>query len=217
MSGAPAAGSHWKVRLGVPLGYFILRLLGMTWRIRFRNDEGLRRLVAEGKPWVFTLWHGQLLPVAWSHRDRGIVVLVSEHRDGEIITRVLERLGCGTVRGSTTRGGGRALIGLIRELSAGHAIAVTPDGPQGPAMHFQPGAIVAAQRAGAPVIALALHADRAWRLNSWDSFMIPKPFARLTVAYSAPTFVGDGGARDAAAEAPRFEALMRETQELARG
>lgn len=216
-SKAPPVALHWKVRLGVPVGLLFLRLLGLTWRIRAIGDDGWRRLRAAQRPWVFALWHGELLALAWAHRDQGIVVLVSEHRDGEVITRVLERLGCRMVRGSTTRGGGRALMGLIRELEGGHSIAVTPDGPRGPAHQFQPGALVAAQRAGAPVVAMAVHADRAWHLGSWDSFMIPKPFARVTIAYSDPTMVVEGSTRDAAADTPRFASLMHRTRERAHG
>lgn len=213
---APVAMVHWKVRLAGAVGLLVLRVLGLTWRMRARGDVGWRRLRRAQQPWVFALWHGELLPLAWAHRGEGLVVLVSEHRDGEMITRVLERLGCRMVRGSTTRGGGRALMGLIRELAGGHVIAVTPDGPRGPAHHFQPGALVAAQRAGAPVVAMAVHASRAWHLGSWDSFMIPKPFARVTLAYSDPAFVVEGGTRDAAADAPRFESLMHATHERAR-
>lgn len=208
---------HWKVRFGVPCGLFLIRALGVTWRIEERGADGWRALKASGKPWVYALWHGQLLPLAWVQRGRGLVVLVSEHRDGEVITRILERLGCRMVRGSTTRGGGRALLGLIKELNDGHTLAITPDGPRGPAMVFQPGALVAAQRAGAPVVSMTLHVDRAWRLKSWDRFTIPKPFARLTVQYSEPTYVVEGGTKEAAGDVPRFEALMAATLERAGG
>jgi lysophospholipid acyltransferase (LPLAT)-like uncharacterized protein len=87
-------------------------------------------------------------------------------------------------------------------------VAVTPDGPRGPARRFAPGAIVAAQRSGMPIVAIGVRTERAWRLRSWDAFEIPKPFTRIHVAYSDPSFVHAETPRDAEAEVPRFEALM---------
>ncbi|MGI8402678.1 MAG: lysophospholipid acyltransferase family protein, partial [Gemmatimonadaceae bacterium] len=155
--------------------------------------------------------HGHLLPGLWHHRNEGVTVLISEHRDGEIVARAAESLGYGLIRGSTTRGGGRALISLVRELRAGHEIAITPDGPRGPARKFAPGALVAAQRSDAFILPVAVSASRSWRLKSWDRFMIPKPFARVTIAYGPPTKVESTDARAAAGEGPRFEELMNDT------
>jgi lysophospholipid acyltransferase (LPLAT)-like uncharacterized protein len=104
---------------------------------------------------------------------------------------------------------------MIKELERGIVVAVTPDGPRGPALTFQPGTLVAAQRANVPVVPLLIHADRAWRLKSWDRLMIPKFFARITIAYGDPVFVGGSSPREAAAEAARFESLMNETQRSA--
>jgi len=212
--GARAAAER-RLRRTVAAGTATLRALASTWRMRVVHDAPLRRLRAEGRPVILACWHGELLPLLWHHRAQGIRILVSEHRDGEIIARVAARLGFGAVRGSTTRGGGRALLGLVRELEGGHDVAVTPDGPRGPAHQYAPGALVAAQRAGAPIVAIAAHVDRAWQLKSWDRFEIPKPFARIVVAYSDELVVGGASAREAAAEVPRFEAVMRELAERA--
>jgi hypothetical protein len=119
------------------------------------------------------------------------------------------------IRGSTTRGAERALLSLVRELEAGREVAITPDGPRGPARSFAPGALIAAQRSGAPILPVAASADRAWRLGSWDRFVIPKPFARITVAYGDPATVDAASARAAANEGPRFEALMNAAAERA--
>ena len=211
----PSSAIDWRVRMLVPVAMVLVSLLTRTWRIRTRNAEGWQRLRAEKKPWIFALWHSSLLPASFQHRKQNIAVLVSQHRDGEIIARVLAAWGNSTVRGSTTRGGARALLAMIGELERGIVVAVTPDGPRGPATKFQSGALVAAQRANVPVVPLLIHADRAWRLKSWDRFMIPKFFARVTIAYGDPAFVGGSSPRDAAAEAERFEALMNETQRAA--
>jgi lysophospholipid acyltransferase (LPLAT)-like uncharacterized protein len=214
--GEPAARAvDWRVRILLPVGLLMVRLLASTWRIRERNAEGWRRMRTDGKPWVFALWHAVLLPIAYKHSDEGVAVLVSQHRDGELIARVLAAWGNSTVRGSTTRGGSRALLAMIKELEQGVTVGVTPDGPKGPALAFQGGALIAAQRANVPVIAIAVHADRAWRLNSWDRFMIPKLFARVTFAYGEPTMVGGSSPREAAAETTRFEEIMRAAQQVA--
>ncbi|MEO7963088.1 MAG: DUF374 domain-containing protein, partial [Gemmatimonadaceae bacterium] len=137
-----------------------------------------------------------------------ISILVSTHADGEIIARILESLGFTTVRGSSSRGGARALLELVRVLREGHDVAVTPDGPRGPRRVFAPGAAVAAMRAGAPVIGIGARTERAWRLRSWDRLMIPKPFARVTVRYTEALRVVGNTPRDAERDAPRLgEAL----------
>jgi lysophospholipid acyltransferase (LPLAT)-like uncharacterized protein len=155
-----------------------------------------------------------LLPLLWVHRDEGIAVLISEHRDGELIARVAESLGYRTIRGSTNRGGARALLEVVRELRKGGDVAITPDGPRGPAESFTPGAAVAILKSGAAFQALAAHSDRAWRLRSWDRFLIPKPFARVTVEYADPPSVPAG--TDAELLSERLQALMRATSDAAR-
>jgi len=206
---------EWRSRLILLLGKGILRTLAGTWRFRVLNETSLRELRASGKPFIYSLWHGHLLPLLWHHRGSNVAILISDHRDGEMIARAAESLGYRSIRGSTTRGAERALLALVRELKAGRQIAVTPDGPKGPARTFAAGALIAAQRSAAPILPVAAGADRAWRLSSWDRFVIPKPFARITVAYGAPTTVDAPSARAAADEAPRLEALMNAAAELA--
>lgn len=192
-------------------------MLSRTWRIRVVNGEYVRELRRTGRPFIFALWHGQLLPLLWHHRREGVLILISEHRDGELVAQAAQSLGYGLIRGSSTRGGERALISLVRELQSGHEVAITPDGPRGPAKTFAPGALVAAQRSDSFILPVAASADRAWRLRSWDRFIIPKPFARVTVAYGAPTKVLASSSRAAAEEGPRFERLLNEAVEIAGG
>jgi lysophospholipid acyltransferase (LPLAT)-like uncharacterized protein len=198
---------EWLSRLGA----LLVRALGRTWRIRVSHDEDVRRLRAAGTPIVFMLWHGQLLPLLYQHRHERVVVLISEHGDGELIARIATRLGYQTGRGSTSRGAARALLGLARVVGEGHDLAITPDGPRGPAKSLAPGAVIVAHRTGAPLLAAAGSVSRAWRLKSWDQFVIPKPFARLHFAYSAPTTMAASLARDAVTDTDR----MREAFELA--
>ena len=203
---------RWIVRLGVPL----VRLLGATWRIRLINNESSVDALRRSKqPIAFALWHGDMLPLLYHHRGEGVAVLISEHRDGELIARIAESLGFRTVRGSSSRGATRALVGLARELEAGHDIAITPDGPRGPARSFAPGLLISAQRSGAPVVAVGVAADKAWRLRTWDGFKIPKPFSRVRIAYSDPVALDAVNARSAAEETARFQTLMVQPERLA--
>jgi len=133
------------------------------------------------------------------------------------VARAATSLGFGLIRGSTTRGAERALIEMGRELKAGHEVAITPDGPRGPARKFAPGALVAAQRADSFIVPTVAIADRAWYLRSWDRFMIPKPFARVTIAYGRPTKVLASTPRAAAEEGGRFEELMSDALRTAGG
>src|SRR5262249_24411009 len=128
--------------------------------------------------------------------------------------RAAERFGFRTVRGSTSRGASRALVGLARALEAGYDVAITPDGPRGPARTFAPRALIAAQRAAGPVVAGGVTASRRWRLRTWDRFLIPKPFARVTFSYLDPVHPGGADARAAAQETGRFESLMADAERL---
>jgi lysophospholipid acyltransferase (LPLAT)-like uncharacterized protein len=194
----------WAVRLGL----VVIRVLARTWRVTAHNAESYQAIRREAKPLVFAFWHGTMLPLLWRHRREGVSVLISLHKDGEIIARICEALGFRTVRGSSTRGGGRALLGLVRELEGGYEVAVTPDGPKGPRHRFAPGALMAAQRAQVPIIPIGVHCARAWHLKSWDRFMIPKPFARVTVVYGDPEPVVGSTPREATEEVARFESIM---------
>jgi len=195
---------------------WLVRTLGWTWRFTARNDEVVRRLRAAKQPIVFSIWHGEMLPLLYYHRDQGVSVLISEHGDGELIARVATSHGYRTVRGSTSRGAARALLGLVRELEAGHDLAITPDGPRGPAKSFAPGAVVVAQRGAAPIVPVVVHADQAWRLKSWDRFMIPKPFACVTVAYGDPVHIESSSERELDARVDEVRARMLALEEVAR-
>ena len=194
-----------------------MRLLASTWRLRWVNDHFMRDAAERGQPIMYILWHGQLLPLLWAHRGRQIAVMISEHRDGEIIARIALALGYRVVRGSTSRGAARALLGACREVEQGHDIAVTPDGPRGPAHSVAAGAAVISNRSGAPMVPVAAQASRAWHLRSWDSFMIPKPFARVVVAYSTPLPPSGAGIREAAEDADRVRAAIDAAAAIAAG
>ena len=170
-------------------GAALVRSLFATTRVERVHGERLEHFRQRGTPVIFAFWHGHLLPLVHYHRREGIVVLVSEHSDGEYITRILSRCGFGAVRGSSTRGGMRGLRELVRAGRAGNDLALTPDGPRGPRHEFKPGALAVAQMTGLPIIPLAVSVSSAWKLGSWDEFLVPKPFATVRIAYLPARFV----------------------------
>ncbi|MGZ8392689.1 MAG: lysophospholipid acyltransferase family protein [Gemmatimonadales bacterium] len=169
-----------------------VRALASTWRFSVLHEERWRGLRDAKRPHVFLLWHEVLLPLLWHHRNQGVALVVSEARDGQYLSDLAASLGYRMVRGSSTRGGARALLGAVRELRASGAVAFTPDGPRGPRRELKPGVVAAAQRGGGVLVPVHAEADRAWRLHSWDRFMIPKPFARVSITYGRPFKVSEG-------------------------
>jgi lysophospholipid acyltransferase (LPLAT)-like uncharacterized protein len=158
---------------------------------------------------LYTLWHGEMLPVLYQHRVP-TAVMISEHRDGEIIASIVKMFGASAFRGSSSRGGARALLEGVRLLRNGIDVAITPDGPRGPLHSYAPGALLLAYRAGVSIVPIVAHVNRAWRLRSWDAFVIPKPFAHVTIVYGTPAQVSGADARDVATQVDAFAARMHE-------
>lgn len=155
-------------------------------RIGIDHYETLR---SAGRNVIFILWHGRLLPLSWYHRHQRIVTLISASNDGEYIARIVQRWGYDVVRGSSSRGGGEALRQLVRNARAGRSLAITPDGPRGPRERMKPGPLAVAQLTGVPLLPVAAGADGAWWFEGWDRFLVPRPFARIRIAYGEPLHV----------------------------
>jgi lysophospholipid acyltransferase (LPLAT)-like uncharacterized protein len=199
---------RWAEPLLARVGAALMRLLAATWRYR---EHGAEHYAGLGDaPFIFVLWHSRILPLLYYHRHEGLVLLVSQHRDGGYLVDLATRWGYRAVRGSSRRGGAAGLLGIVRELKAGARIAMTPDGPVGPAEEVKPGAVAAAQHAGTPIVPAGARASAAWWLRSWDRFCIPKPFARIDVVYGRPITVEAGP--DGVARA--VEAVRRALQEV---
>jgi len=162
---------------------------------------------------VYLMWHEALLPLLWHHRGLGVAVVVSAARDGQYLADLAERLGYRTVRGSSHRGGVRALVGALRVLRDGGTVAFTPDGPRGPRRVLKPGFLAAAQKSGALVVPVHAAARWARRLGSWDRFLVPLPFARVRVAFGAPFAVAPGPDGLAEGAVVAAAALARTVQE----
>jgi lysophospholipid acyltransferase (LPLAT)-like uncharacterized protein len=220
MTAPPAAATprgalDWRRRVAVWCGIGVLRVLMGTWRLERQQagfHDGER---AAGRPVIYAFWHGRMLAGLAAHRGSGAQVLVSEHRDGELIARVLHANGFRTVRGSTSRGGARALLSLVACLARGEAVAFTPDGPRGPRHEAAAGFIAAAARSGVPILPVASAFRRGWRLRSWDVFEIPRPFTRVVVRYGEPVRVPADGARDPGPWVHAFERSLGAAQAAA--
>lgn len=174
-------------RVAAPL---LLRTLAATWRFRTTGDAHVRTLRGAERAFVYVLWHSRILPLLVLHRHQDIVLLISRHRDGGYIADVGERWGYRSIRGSSRRGGEVGLLRIVRTLQAGAVVAITPDGPLGPAERVKPGAVAAAQHAGVPIVPVGVRPHATWRLGTWDRMCIPKPFTTIEVEYGAPIEVG---------------------------
>jgi lysophospholipid acyltransferase (LPLAT)-like uncharacterized protein len=156
-----------------------IRLVWVTGRWEVENTETLDGLVEDGKPFIICFWHGRLLmfPPAWRWSSK-ISILISRHRDGRVIARALRHFGVGTIEGSTSRGGGKALRDLLRALKNGEYIGVTPDGPRGPRMRASVGVVQVARLTNAPILPTSYAVSRRRVLGSWDRFVLALPFTR---------------------------------------
>ncbi|MCP4633818.1 MAG: lysophospholipid acyltransferase family protein [candidate division Zixibacteria bacterium] len=179
------------VRLVSFLGPLVIRLLGWTWRVDWKGEEKAEEIRVKGGRMLYAFWHRGLLSLAYVYRNRGVRVMISSHADGELLAATVKKMGFIPIRGSSTKGGMRA----AREFSKDESIndlALTPDGPRGPKMIAQPGAVYIASRGGFYLIPIAVDASSKWELNSWDSFVIPKPFCRLKVLAGEPILLDKG-------------------------
>jgi lysophospholipid acyltransferase (LPLAT)-like uncharacterized protein len=181
----------------------------LSWHVE--GAEHYETVVRSGRQPILAFWHGRILPSLYYFRHRRIVVITSQNFDGEWIARIIARFGYGTARGSTSRGGARALVQMRRDLADGKPVAFTVDGPRGPARIAQSGAAWLSGATGHPVVPFHIDADRFWTTNSWDRALIPKPFATMRVAIGAP-FAVEGTTEDAV-ERGRQQ-LERALQEL---
>jgi lysophospholipid acyltransferase (LPLAT)-like uncharacterized protein len=168
------------------LAVLLIRLLFSTLRFQITDRAGMQQGTLM-EPVILTFWHNRILGVAtafvksYPPGRKGVVVLTSSSRDGEILARIMAGLGMGSVRGSSSRRGARALLELVRLVGEGRDIAITPDGPRGPRYSLSPGALQLAQSTGAPILLVHATFSNAVRMKTWDGFIIPLPFSKVSV------------------------------------
>jgi len=184
------------------VGYRICAALGTTLKWRVEGLQHYDQVVNDGRQPIMAFWHGRILPATVYFKRRGIVVITSENFDGEWIAGIIERFGYRTARGSTSRGGAKALVQMKHDMEAGRPTGFTLDGPRGPARVAQPGAVWLSKATGNPVLPFHLEASRHWTVNSWDQTQIPKPFSTVALVVGRP-FVVPSDADDAQIEVSR--------------
>jgi lysophospholipid acyltransferase (LPLAT)-like uncharacterized protein len=170
------------------LGYPFLRALGSTWKWKVSGAEHVEAIRARGLHPIHSFWHGRILPATVYFQRRGIVVITSENYDGEWIARIIQKFGYGTARGSTSRGGPKALLQLVRDVKS-KGVAFTLDGPRGPAEVAQPGAVWLAKATGNPLMPFHAEAASSWTFKSGDRTQIPKPFTTVAMAIGEPLYI----------------------------
>jgi len=188
---------------------FIQRVYCMTFRRVDIGRETVDSLHREQKPWIYGTWHCNVLFTPYFMRNQNVYALVSDSKDGEMITRVLYRFGNKAIRGSSSKGGMKALRQMITTLKKGQPIGVTPDGPRGPALIVKEGIIQASRLSGAPIIPFFYAATKQWNVEkSWDRHIIPKPFSTVVVSFGEPIDVKK------LSQNKNGEQLMQEVQKL---
>ena len=201
------------------LVWAVARAIGVTLRVRYENMHLLDEAVAEHGGAIIVSWHGRTLIPANVLRGRGYWALISMSRDGEIQDHIFRRFGYQTIRGSTGRGGVRAALQLAKKIREGGVLAFTPDGPRGPTHKVQQGTIFLAQKSGCPIVPLGTSARPRKLLPTWDSYLIPMPFARTAFVLGEPLFVAadldeEGKAQAAEALEAAINRCERRAEEL---
>ncbi len=212
--------SGWR-RMQIPviaaLVYWIVRLIGPTLRLEVVGIQNAIQFRTAGKPTIGTFWHRCIFPAVWIWRGRGIVVLNTIHFDGQWTRRVVERLGFGTVQGSSTRGGVSGLTGLAKYIEEGRHVAFTVDGPRGPRFVAKPGPVILARRTGKPIS--IFHIGLKWAItfkNTWDLFQLPIPFTRAVMFVAPPISVpSDGGNETMKQKQDEVQAALERVRDLA--
>lgn len=181
---AEAQGFSLRQRLVLSLvstlGYLAIRFIGPTLRFTVSIEDG-GPPTEHFHPAIYVFWHRCVFPATWFFRRRNIAVMTSKSFDGEYIARIIEMFGFPAVRGSSSRGGVRALLGMHKILDKNASVAFTIDGPRGPRYVAKPGPVLLARNTGVPIMCFHIALEKAWVLKSWDRFMIPRPFSRAFV------------------------------------
>jgi lysophospholipid acyltransferase (LPLAT)-like uncharacterized protein len=173
----------------VPICYFFLRTYLLLFRLKVIGKETAYEQIKKHGRIIIPIWHQRLFPAlafACTLREFRPIVMISQSRDGEFIADIAQRLGLVPVRGSSSKGGAEALKTILRKLEENPVVGHIVDGPRGPKGKVKPGLIRMAQLSGAVVLPLIMSADKAWIAGSWDRFLIPKPFSRVTVQFEDP-------------------------------
>jgi lysophospholipid acyltransferase (LPLAT)-like uncharacterized protein len=168
---------------------WLVKTICVTLRVQVMGEDLAAIRQARRQSAIYAFWHGQLLYLMYRYRGSGVHTLVSQSRDGELLSRVLHHFELPTIRGSSSRGGRHGLLALVRQTRHGASVAIAPDGPRGPRHRAQAGIIGLARLAAVPIIPVAVGARWKVQFRSWDRFFLPLPCSRVVIAYGEPMLV----------------------------
>ena len=207
-SHAPLDAYSLKHRIVVRLAafglYFLFHTIGKTLRYEVDGWEHFEQIGRDGKLPIYCFWHERIFAGTYFFRNRRIIVMNSLSFDGAYMARFVQKLGYGSVRGSSTRGGTGALVEMIRLMRSGFATAFTVDGPRGPRYEAKLGPVLLAKKTGDPLLPFILECRKYWTVGSWDRLQIPKPFSKVKLIIDNPIYV-PGNVSDNELEMKRIE------------
>jgi lysophospholipid acyltransferase (LPLAT)-like uncharacterized protein len=200
------------IRLADLVFYSLVAIIGKTIRFEVENIENYDEIIAAEKIPIYTFWHNNIFLGTYYFKNRQIIVMSSKSFDAEYIARFIKRLGYGTIRGSSTRGGVGALIEMVRAMKRGFPCGFAVDGPKGPKYIAKAGVCLLAKKTGNPMMPFVVVPQKCWTIGSWDNLQIPKPFSRALLKIGAPIYVGPNS-NDKEIENKRLE-LQKKLDEL---
>lgn len=175
--------------LGHYLSVYLIGVLCKSLKIERINVEVINNLKAQKKNYVLAFWHGTMLISWYLHKQDGFAALTSRSKDGDLLAKILKSWDYRVIRGSSSSGGDAALEMMVDHAKSGYSIAVTPDGPRGPALQMKAGAVMTAKRSGLPLVLLGVGIEKKRELKSWDKFQVPNFFTKVKAIYSDPIYV----------------------------
>ena len=181
--------NDWKHALGSLLAYYYTLFLGWTTRVYWFKNKESQSLEESSQGLIYAIWHNQQLFLLYPFRGQKIAPLISQSSDGEYIARCLPKFGMMAVRGSSSRGGTRALIRLLQATREGYRPMLTPDGPRGPIYKVQPGILFLAKKTGWPIIPVGTALSHKIKVGSWDRMRVPLPFGKAAFYYGTPIYI----------------------------
>jgi lysophospholipid acyltransferase (LPLAT)-like uncharacterized protein len=177
------------------LGHYFLANIASTLcksiKIIKINDEHIKKLEQQNKNYVLAFWHGTMLLPWYLHSNRNFAALISRSKDGDLLAKILENWDYKVVRGSSSKGGEDALKIMVDHAEDNFSVAITPDGPRGPAYKIKPGAVVTAKKGKVPLVLAGVGFNKKKKLNSWDQFEVPYLFSKAKIIYSDPVYLDD--------------------------
>ena len=202
------------------LAWILIRGIGRSIVFETRGEENYLKLKGEGKNIILTTWHSRLFLTVYYYRyklgGRNICVLISSSRDGEFIARVIRKFGYSAIRGSSRHYEKNAHEEILKRLSEGFDMGITPDGPRGPAEKVQQGVIHIAAESGCPIVPMTFNTSRNTRLNSWDRFVLPHPFTKAVVTFGSPVYVPSDASKEEKLEKGReLESILNKITRMA--